>query len=73
MMLKTITRDEAENLYKLMRECLGRILSETSEPDVRDFSEALLRLTDKAHAEGRMLELYYMVREILRDKVETDS
>ncbi len=67
MMPKTITRDEAENLYKLLRECVERILSEPAEPDVRDFFEALLRQADKAHAEGRILELYYTVREILRD------
>ena len=73
MMLKTITRDEAENLYKVMRECVERILSDTPEPAVRDFSEALLRQADKAHAEGRILEFYYTVREILRDKVEPDS
>ena len=67
-MPKTTKRDEAaESLHKLIHEKFEPWLTD-SDPTMRDFAEAVLEQTDRAHKNGDLIEYLRAASEMIRAK-----
>jgi hypothetical protein len=59
--------NDAEHLHKLIREKMEALLSDP-DPTMRDFAEAVIEQTDRAHKNGELVEYLHTVGEIIRTK-----
>jgi len=68
---KMAARGKAENLHKLIHEQMELLMTEA--PEMRDFSEALLKQADQEHDAGRLVQFMRRVSKTFRANEESGS
>jgi len=63
----TMHNNAAEQLHKLIHEQMEALLSDP-DPTMRDFAEAVIEQTDRAHKNGELIEYLRAVGEMIRAK-----
>ncbi len=63
----TMHNNNAEHLHKLIHEKMEALLSDP-DPTMRDFAEAVIEQTDRAHKNGELIEYLRAASEMIRAK-----